>query len=70
MVIIEGNIYANNDPRRDSGFSILYMAVNIGGFTAPLITGLLIENNNWHLGFGIGGIGMLIALMTAASASR
>lgn len=64
MVIIEGNIYANNDPRRDSGFSILYMAVNIGGFTAPLITGLLIENNNWHLGFGIGGLGMLIALMT------
>lgn len=61
--VMVGTLYSDKDTRRDAGFSIFYMGINIGGFIAPLITGLLIENNGWHLGFGIGGIGMLIALV-------
>nr|WP_174506456.1 peptide MFS transporter [Acinetobacter sp. Marseille-Q1620] len=61
--VMVGTLYSAQDKRRDAGFSIFYMGINIGSFIAPLITGLLIENNGWHLGFGIGGIGMLIALL-------
>ncbi|MDQ9009059.1 peptide MFS transporter [Acinetobacter gerneri] len=61
--VIVGTLYKEKDVRRDAGFSIFYMGINIGSFIAPLITGLLIKDNGWHLGFGIGGIGMLIALL-------
>ena len=58
-----GTLYKANDARRDAGFSIFYMGINMGSFIAPLITGLLAKDHGWHLGFGIGGIGMLIALL-------
>lgn len=61
--VIVGTLYAAQDSRRDAGFSIFYMGINLGAFVAPLLTGLLIKDNGWHLGFGIGGIGMLIALL-------
>ncbi|SPL70445.1 Di-/tripeptide transporter [Acinetobacter stercoris] len=61
--VMVGTLYSAKDSRRDAGFSIFYMGINLGSFIAPLITGLLIQNNGWHLGFGIGGIGMLIALI-------
>ncbi|MCK7608337.1 peptide MFS transporter [Acinetobacter portensis] len=61
--IIVGTLYAAQDSRRDAGFSIFYMGINLGAFVAPLLTGLLVKDNGWHLGFGIGGIGMLIALL-------
>jgi POT family proton-dependent oligopeptide transporter len=61
--VIMGTLYKANDARRDAGFSIFYMGINMGSFIAPLITGLLAKDHGWHLGFGIGGIGMLIALL-------
>ncbi|MDK4791559.1 MAG: peptide MFS transporter [Acinetobacter sp.] len=61
--VIVGTLYKTHDVRRDAGFSIFYMGINMGSFIAPLITGLLVQNHGWHLGFGIGGIGMLIALL-------
>ncbi|QXB45995.1 peptide MFS transporter [Acinetobacter seifertii] len=61
--VIVGTLYKTHDTRRDAGFSIFYMGINMGSFIAPLITGLLVQNHGWHLGFGIGGIGMLIALL-------
>lgn len=61
--VIVGTLYKTHDARRDAGFSIFYMGINMGSFIAPLLTGLLVQNHGWHLGFGIGGIGMLIALL-------
>ncbi len=43
--------------------SPFYMGINLGSFIAPLLTGLLARDHNWHLGFGIGGLGMLVALL-------
>ncbi len=61
--VMVGMLYKDNDTRRDSGFTIFYMGINIGGFIAPLICGLVQKEYGWHWGFGIGGIGMLIALV-------
>ncbi len=51
------------DPRRDSGFSIYYMGINMGGFLAPLIVGTIGETYSFHLGFAIAGIGMFAGLV-------
>ncbi|EAJ7112032.1 peptide MFS transporter [Campylobacter upsaliensis] len=64
--VMVGMMYDKKDPRRDSGFTIFYMGINIGGFIAPLVTGFLQTQYGWHLGFGAGGIGMLIALLIFA----
>lgn len=61
--VIVGMLYKEGDSRRDSGFLIFYMGVNMGAFIAPLITGVLQEHYGWHLGFGIGGVGMLLSLL-------
>lgn len=61
--VIVGTLYNAQDSRRDAGFSIFYMGINMGSFIAPLITGILARDHGWHLGFGIGGLGMLIALL-------
>ena len=61
--VIVGTLYKAQDSRRDAGFSIFYMGINMGSFIAPLITGILARDHGWHLGFGIGGLGMLIALL-------
>lgn len=50
--------------RRDSGFSIYYMGINVGGFIAPFICGTLGQQVGWHVGFGAAGVGMTIALIT------
>lgn len=60
---IVGGLYAENDPRRDAGFSIFYMGINIGALIAPLIFGYVGEGINWHYAFGLGGIGMTIGLV-------
>lgn len=49
--------------RKDSGFTIFYMGINIGGFAAPLLCGWLGRTYGWHYGFGLAGIGMLIGLL-------
>lgn len=64
IAVIVGTLYSATDSRRDAGFSIFYMGINIGAFCAPLVTGFLVEHYAWHIGFGIGGLGMLIALIT------
>ncbi len=55
-----GNLYSLKDERRDLGFYIFYMGINIGGFLAPLLCGWVGEKINWHYGFGLAAIGMLI----------
>lgn len=61
---IVGQLYAQDDPRRDPGFTIFYMGINIGAFTATLLCGYLGETYGWQYGFGAAGIGMVIGLIT------
>lgn len=73
-----GNLYGENDPRRDSGFSIFYMGINIGAVLAPLICGYMAQGESfkrfvasmgfdvttsWHWGFGAAGVGMCLGLI-------
>ncbi|MCH8034371.1 MAG: peptide MFS transporter [Bacteroidetes bacterium] len=55
-----GGLYKSGDPRRDSGFTIFYIGINIGAATAPLLIGYIGEVYGWHYGFGLAGIGMMI----------
>ena len=62
---IVGELYSEKDSsRRDAGFSIFYMGINVGALLAPLITGYLGERVGWHYGFGAAGVGMVIGLIT------
>ena len=58
-----GALYAPADPRRDAGFTIYYMGINIGGAAAPLVCGWLGVTFGWRYGFGAAGVGMLIGLL-------
>ena len=58
-----GRLYKSDDLRRDSGFSIFYVGINLGAFLAPLIVGYVGETINWHYGFAIAGFGMLAGLI-------
>jgi proton-dependent oligopeptide transporter, POT family len=58
-----GALYPDNDPRKDSGFTIFYMGINIGGWVAPLLCGWLAATYGWHYGFGLAGFGMLAGLL-------
>ncbi len=61
---IVGDLYDPKDSsRRDAGFSIFYMGINIGALIAPLVTGFLGEKVGWAYGFGAGGVAMLIGLV-------
>lgn len=60
---IVGDLYAENDNRRDSGFSIFYMGINMGALIAPLIVGTVGLQYNFHLGFGLAAIGMALGLV-------
>jgi len=60
---IVGGLYPEGGSRRDAGFSVFYMGINIGAFAGPLICGYLGENVNWHYGFGAAGIGMVLGLI-------
>lgn len=76
-----GGLYAPGDDRRDAGFSIFYMGINIGGLLAPIVTGFLAQAPefqallrswgldpamSWHWGFGAAGVGMTIGLLVFA----
>lgn len=61
---IVGKLYPDNDPRRDSGFTIFYQGINIGSFVATIICAWLGETYGWSYGFGAAGMGMLIGLVT------
>lgn len=60
---IVGDLYADNDVRRDSGFSIFYMGINMGAFLAPLVVGTVGMDYSFHLGFGLAAIGMFLGLV-------
>jgi POT family proton-dependent oligopeptide transporter len=55
-----GGLYKPKDERRDIGFYIFYMGINIGGFLAPILCGYIGEKYNWHYGFGLAAIGMFL----------
>ncbi|MFE7064810.1 peptide MFS transporter [Sutcliffiella sp. NPDC057660] len=59
---VVGDMYAEGDNRRDAGFSIFYMGINLGAFLSPLITGELAKES-FHLGFGVAAIGMFFGLL-------
>ena len=58
-----GFLYSKEDQRRDAGFSIFYMGINLGAFVAPLICGALGQKANWHFGFAAAGVGMVFGLI-------
>lgn len=60
---IVGELYSAEDQRRDAGFSIFYMGINIGAFLAPIVCSYLGEKINWHLGFAAAGVGMTFGLI-------
>ena len=62
---ILGELYLPGDPRRDAGFSIFYMGINLGGMLGPIICGALAQNNNfgWHYGFAVAGVGMMFGVL-------
>jgi len=76
-----GGLYAEGDERRDAGFSIFYMGINVGALLAPVVTGFLAQSNefrallgswgldpatSWHWGFGAAGVGMTLGLLLFA----
>jgi POT family proton-dependent oligopeptide transporter len=82
---IVGQLYEQNDMRRDAGFSLFYMGINLGAFVGPLLTGYLAQdegfrstiasfgmdpNASWHWGFGAAGIGMTLGLIQYMLGSR
>ena len=60
---IVGSLYEDGDARRDAGFSVFYMGINLGAFIGPLIAGGLAQRVNWHLGFAMAGFGMVLGLI-------
>lgn len=80
-----GALYDRDDTRRDAGFSIFYMGINVGAFFAPLVTGFLAQSQwfktwlqdngfdpaqSWHWGFAAAGIGMTLAMLIFAKSQR
>ncbi len=58
-----GGLYKQGDERRDNGFTIFYIGINIGAFLSSLIVGYVGEKIGWHYGFGLAGIGMLFGML-------
>lgn len=61
--VIVGRLYSADDARRDAGYSIFYMGINVGALVAPLVCGYLGQRVDWHLGFAAGGVGMILGLI-------
>ncbi|MFE9612662.1 peptide MFS transporter [Streptomyces sp. NPDC006012] len=58
-----GHLYDRpDDPRRDGGFTIFYIGINLGAFAAPLVIGTIGQKVNWHLGFALAAVGMALGL--------
>ena len=65
-----GELYGADDPRRDSGFTLFYMGINVGAAAAGLVCGYLGQTYGWRYGFGLAGIGMLAGLVTFLGGRR
>lgn len=61
--VMVGQLYGPDDPRRDSGFTIFYMGINLGAFMSPLVAGTLGQKIGWHWGFGSAAVGMILGLI-------
>ena len=59
---IVADLYPEGGARRDAGFSVFYMGINVGALAGPLVCGTLGENVNWHLGFSAAGVGMALGI--------
>jgi POT family proton-dependent oligopeptide transporter len=70
VAVIVGQLYSPEDRRRDAGFSIFYMGINLGAFIAPLVCGYLGQRVNWHVGFGAAGVGMTLGVVQYVLGSR
>jgi len=68
--VIVGQLYAAEDQRRDAGFSIFYMGINLGAFIAPIVCGYLGQEINWHLGFAAAGVGMTLGIVQYVAGGR
>ena len=58
-----GSLYDEGDARRDAGFSIFYMGINLGALLGPLVAGYIAQRIDWHMGFACAGVGMLFGLI-------
>jgi proton-dependent oligopeptide transporter, POT family len=58
-----GSLYETGDSRRDAGFSIFYMGINLGAFLGPIVAGWVAQRVDWHAGFALAGIGMALGLV-------
>ena len=65
-----GELYGPDDPRRDGGFTLFYMGINLGAFVAGIVCGYLGQTYGWRYGFGLAGIGMLAGLFTFVRGRR
>ena len=61
--VMVGQLYERDDPRKDSGFTIFYMGINLGAFFSPFVAGTLGEKVGWHWGFGAAAVGMVLGLI-------
>jgi POT family proton-dependent oligopeptide transporter len=68
--VIVGRLYAPDDKRRDAGFSIFYMGINLGAFISPLVCGYLGQEVNWHLGFASAGVGMVLGVVQYVAGAK
>jgi POT family proton-dependent oligopeptide transporter len=67
---IVGKLYPEGGARRDAGFTIFYMGINLGALIGPLVCGFLGERVNWHLGFAAAGVGMVAGLVQFSAMRR
>jgi proton-dependent oligopeptide transporter, POT family len=65
-----GTLYSEEDPRRDAGFSIFYLGINLGALLGPLLTGWLQTSYGFHIGFAAAAVGMAIGLIQYAIGRR
>ena len=61
---IVGDLYETNDPRRDGGFTLFYMGINVGALIPPVIAGVLVLHYGWHSGFLLAAAGMIVGQIT------
>ncbi|MBL8680006.1 MAG: peptide MFS transporter [Myxococcales bacterium] len=67
---IVGGLYSEGDNRRDGGFTIFYMGINLGAFFSPIVCGFLGEKVGWHFGFSAAAVGMLLGLVVFAMGQK
>lgn len=60
---VVGTLYSADDTRRDAGFSLFYLGINLGAFMGPILTGILQTSLGFHYGFGLAAIGMTLGLV-------